>query len=109
MPREVTLLPRHWDWLAQQPGGAAAVLRQLVERAVRGNEAEQRAHASNESADRFMQVMAGELPGHQEASRAFYRGARAAFAKRIAGWPRDVRGHLQCLAAIAWDKQADAA
>lgn len=21
-PREVTLLPRHWDWLAHQPGGA---------------------------------------------------------------------------------------
>src|ERR1700679_3549712 len=29
--REVTLLPRHWDWLATQPGGASIALRRLVE------------------------------------------------------------------------------
>lgn len=31
--REVTLLPRHWEWLATQPGGASVVLRKLVEQA----------------------------------------------------------------------------
>src|SRR5665213_1978029 len=31
--REVTLLPRHWDWLNSQPGGASAALRKLVEEA----------------------------------------------------------------------------
>src|SRR5689334_16874689 len=29
--REVTLLPRHWEWLASQPGGASVALRKLVE------------------------------------------------------------------------------
>src|SRR4051812_16383808 len=33
--REVPLLPRHWDWLARQPGGASAALRRLVEQASR--------------------------------------------------------------------------
>src|SRR5687767_9951516 len=36
--REVTLLPRHWDWLATQPGGASAALRRLVEDARRAAE-----------------------------------------------------------------------
>jgi len=29
--REVTLLPRHWEWLNSQPGGASVALRRLVE------------------------------------------------------------------------------
>src|ERR1700690_3457045 len=33
--REVKLLPRHWDWLASQPGGASVALRKLVEEARR--------------------------------------------------------------------------
>ena len=41
-PREVTLLPRHWDWLATQPGGASVALRTLVERACRDPKARQR-------------------------------------------------------------------
>jgi hypothetical protein len=36
--REVTLLPRHWDWLNGQPGGASVALRKLVEEARRANE-----------------------------------------------------------------------
>src|SRR5688572_29815503 len=35
--REVTLLPRHWDWLASQPGGASVALRKLVEVARRSS------------------------------------------------------------------------
>ena len=33
--REVTLLPRHWEWLADQSGGASVTLRKLVEDARR--------------------------------------------------------------------------
>lgn len=109
VPREVTLLPRHWDWLGQQPGGASAVLRQLVEQALRGNDAKDRARQAVESVDRFMRVMGGDLAHYEEASRAFYRGERERFAKLIGAWPEDVRAHLQRLAAIAWDEQADAA
>jgi hypothetical protein len=107
VPREVTLLPRHWDWLGEQPGGASAVLRRLVEQAMRGNDAKDRARQAIEAVDRFMRVMGGDLAHYEEASRAFYRGERARFAKLVAAWPKDVRVHLQQLAAIAWDEQAD--
>jgi len=108
VPREVTLLPRHWDWLGQQPGGASAVLRRLIEQASRSNGAKERARHAVESVDRFMQVMAGDLTGYEEASRAFYRGERERFSTLTAAWPKDVRDHLQRLAAIAWDEQSDA-
>lgn len=105
--REVTLLPRHWDWLGQQPGGASAMLRRLVEEAKRSSGAKERARLASEAADRFMRVMAGDLPGYEEASRAFWRGQRSAFARRVKTWPQDVRDHLLRLATIAWDEQAD--
>lgn len=107
VPREITLLPRHWDWLGQQPGGTSAVLRRLVEQALRDNGAKERARQSVESVDRFMRVMAGDLAGYEEASRAFYRAERKRFATLTAAWPVDVRTHLQRLAAIAWDEQKD--
>ncbi|HEY9131616.1 MAG TPA: DUF2239 family protein [Dyella sp.] len=103
--REVTLLPRHWDWLAEQPGGASAVLRRLVEAAIRRGDAEGRASQANEAADRFMRVMAGDYPGYEEASRAFWRGEAERFDALTAPWPADVRDHLRKLAAIAWDER----
>ena len=106
--REVTLLPRHWDWLGGQPGGASAVLRRLVEQAMRHGGAKERARFAVEAVDRFMQVMGGDLAGYEEASRAFYRGERERFASLTETWPADVRDHLRYLAACAWDAQADA-
>lgn len=108
VPKEVTLLPRHWDWLGRQPGGASAVLRRLVEQALRGNGAKERARQAIESCDRFMRTMAGDLPGYEEASRALYRGEREHFAALIEAWPNDLRTHLQRLAAMARDAQLDA-
>ncbi|HEV2540725.1 MAG TPA: DUF2239 family protein [Frateuria sp.] len=102
--REVTLLPRHWDWLAAQPGGASAALRRLIEHAIREGGAAQRARESAEAVDRFMLAMTGDLPGHEEASRAFWRGERMRFGQLIEPWPADVREHLRRLAAIAWDE-----
>jgi hypothetical protein len=106
--REVTLLPRHWDWLGAHPGGASAVLRRLVEQAIREGGATQRAREAAESVDRFMLAMTGNLPGHEEASRAFWRGARAHFDQLVEHWPADVREHVRRLAAVAWD-EADSA
>lgn len=100
--REVTLLPRHWEWLAQQPGGASAVLRRLVEQAQRSGAAKQPARLAMEAVERFMQAMTGDLAGHEEASRAFYRGERENFALLTEPWPVDVRDHLRGLAARAW-------
>lgn len=107
VPREVTLLPRHWDWLGQQSGGASAVLRRLVEQSIRNGGAKERARQAVESVDRFMRVMAGDAPDYEEASRAFYRGERERFIALTAAWPADVRAHLQQLTAIAWDEQMD--
>ena len=90
-PREVTLLPRHWDWLARQPGGASAALRRLVEQASR---AEPGTAERRDSAYRFMQQMCGDRPGYEEAVRALYRGEMERFDSLIAGWPEDVRAFL---------------
>ncbi|MCW8807634.1 MAG: DUF2239 family protein [Rhodanobacter sp.] len=103
VPREVTLLPRHWDWLARQPGGASAALRRLVEQDLRGNGAKERSRLAMEAVDRFMLAMTGNLPGHEEASRAFYRGERERFVALTEAWPVDVRDHLRRLATSAWD------
>ncbi len=105
--REVTLLPRHWDWLGQQPGGASAVLRKLVEQAARSGIPKQHARLATEAVDRFMHAMTGNFREHEEASRAFYRGEQERFARLIARWPVDVRDHLSRLAKTAWDAHTD--
>ena len=91
--REVTLLPRHWDWLATQPGGASVALRKLVEEARRTDGDRDRSRAARDAAYHFMSAMAGNLPGFEEASRALFADDRRRFAGLIAGWPDDVRDH----------------
>lgn len=95
--REVTLLPRHWDWLNAQPGGASSTLRKLVEAARRTPEARRKAAA--EAAYRAMQALAGDLPGYEEALRALFAGDDKAFAARMADWPADIRAYALTLAA----------
>ncbi|HET6552904.1 MAG TPA: DUF2239 family protein [Dyella sp.] len=101
--REVTLLPRHWDWLAAQPGGASAVLRRLVEEARRAGGDRDRVREAGEALDRFMLAMAGNLPDYEEATRAFWRGERGRFTALTDAWPDDVREHVRRLASRAWD------
>ena len=100
--REVTLLPRHWDWLAAQPGGASVALRKLVDEARKVAGGNDRRRAAQESAYRFMQAMAGDLPGYEEATRALFAGDAARFEERTATWPDDVRDHAALLAADAF-------
>jgi len=101
--REVTLLPRHWDWLSEQPGGASATLRRLVEEARRANGGRDRHRQAGEALDRFMLAMAGDLPHYEEASRAFWRKERERFSELTDAWPADVREHVRHLANRAWD------
>jgi hypothetical protein len=100
--REVTLLPRHWDWLAAQPGGASVALRRLVEDARRQAAGGDRRRAAQEAAYRFLQAMAGGLPGYDEAARALFAGDIAGFEEHGATWPEDVRDHAALLAADAF-------
>jgi hypothetical protein len=96
--REVTLLPRHWDWLAAQPGGASAALRRLVEAAAKAPASPQaELRARRDAADRFMSDQCGDRPGFEEALRALYRGDAPALAERTADWPEDVRAYLGAL------------
>lgn len=101
--REVTLLPRHWEWLAAQRGGASHALRRLVEEARRADGGRSRARAAQEAAYRFMAAMAGDLPGFEEASRALFAGDRERFAEQSAAWPADIRAQALRL---AWDEAA---
>ncbi|MDX2484217.1 MAG: DUF2239 family protein [Pseudodonghicola sp.] len=97
--REVTLLPRHWDWLAAQPGGASAALRRLVEAARRQDGGATEARAAREACYRFLSAMAGDLPGFEEAARALFADDMAAFTARLATWPADIRAYARQLAA----------
>jgi hypothetical protein len=101
--REVTLLPRHWDWLSSQPGGASVALRRLVDEARRVNEGRDRVRQSQEAAYRFMAVMAGDWPGFEEATRALFAGNRERFDQLVQPWPSDVRDHARKLAGLALD------
>lgn len=100
--REVTLLPRHWEWLGQQPGGASVALRKLVEAARLSSEGKDRARQSREVGYKFMATMAGHEAGFEEASRALFAGDQAGFEARIAAWPVDVQAHLKKLLAEAF-------
>ena len=100
--REITLLPRHWDWLAAQPGGASVALRRLVEEARKVSSGDDRRRAAQEATFRFMQAMAGDLPGFEEASRALFAGDVARFEEHVARWADDVRDHATWLATDAF-------
>ncbi len=101
---EVTLLPRHWDWLRSQPGGASASLRKLVEAARRADLASPR--QARETAYGFMTALAGDLPGFEEATRALFAGNGDRFADLISDWPQDVRDHCRKMTATAFPPAA---
>jgi hypothetical protein len=106
--REVSLLPSHWDWLEQQPNGASAALRRLVDQAARHEPREQSARRSMESAGRFLSAMAGDLPNYEEASRALYRANRDQFEELTRLWPPDIRDHAARMAQAAFPEAGTA-
>jgi len=104
--REVTLLPRQWDWLASQPGGASVALRKLVEHAMRANVGRDRTRVSQNAAYRFMSVMAGNRTGFENAARALFAGDAPTFNRLVNAWPKDIRDLTKKLAleALAAEK-----
>lgn len=98
VPREVTLLPRHWEWLAAQRGGASVALRKLVEEARRASTDKDRQRQAQERSYHFMQAIAGDLPGYEEATRALFAGDAKRLQQCVADWPSDVRTHALALA-----------
>lgn len=95
--REVTLLPRHWEWLGRQSGGASQALRRLVDEARRADGGQTDRKAAHERTYRFLSALAGDLPGFEEAVRALFAGQDETFGNRMATWPPDVRDHALML------------
>lgn len=96
--REITLLPRHWDWLATQPGGASVTLRKLVEKERRASVEKDSQRRASECAYHFMSAMAGDMAGFEEASRALFANDAAKFRQQTEAWPADVRDYARHLA-----------
>ena len=100
--REVTLLPRHWEWLGTQSGGASVALRKLVEDASRASGVQDRVRQCRAVGYKFMSTMAGHEPGFEDASRALFAGDQAGLDARIGDWPVDVQAHLRRVLADAF-------
>lgn len=101
--REVSLLPRHWEWLAAQSSGASATLRQLVESAMKKSSSGFSAKQAQERTYRFLSVVAGDLEGYEEALRALYKKDRKTFLARARGWPSDVGDYAAALSKGAFE------
>lgn len=101
--REVTLLPRHWEWLASQPGGASVALRKLVDLARQSNQGKDRRRRAQEAAYRFLSAMAGNEPGFEEAARSLFAGKSERFHEVVEPWPADIRDHTRKLAAAVFE------
>jgi hypothetical protein len=95
--KEVTLLPRHWDWLARQPGGASVTLRKLIERASKDPAPAEKQRARAEAAYHFMHAVAGNLPGFEEASRLLFAGNTWGLSAAMGKWPGDIADQVLAL------------
>lgn len=103
--REVTLLPRHWDWLNAQPGGASVALRKLVEDARKTRGQSDALRARQEAAYRFISAIAGDWRNYEESTRALYAGDAVRFRELTESWPVDVRDHARHLADAAFNSR----
>jgi len=102
---EVTLLPRHWEWLKSQPGGASVTLRKLIDEARRAGGAQSKVRASQEATYCFMTAMAGDFPRYEEALRLLYAGDSERFYDSIAEWAPDITSYIQQLAVEAFPER----
>ncbi|MES2605603.1 MAG: DUF2239 family protein [Pseudomonadota bacterium] len=98
--KEVTLLPRHWDWLASQPGGASVTLRKLIERASKDPAPKELQQARATAAYHFMHAVAGNLPGFEEASRLLFAGNIDGLSAAVSAWPGDIGEQVLALARV---------
>jgi len=99
--REISLLPRHWEWLEGQPNGASAALRRLIDEARKVDPERGQARRALDAASRFLTAIAGDLPGYEEALRALYARDRVKFEAESTAWPADIRSHVERLANAA--------
>ncbi len=89
--REVSLLPKHWDWLEHQPGGISGALRRLVDQAIKKEPERERARRRRDALSRILTAIAGDRPHFEDAMRALFAGEQARFEELVARWPKDIR------------------
>ncbi len=106
--REVTLLPRHWEWLDRQRGGASASLRRLIDDARKLSAEADDIRTAQDRTNRFMSAIAGDLPGFEQATRALYAGNEHAFVAQVETWPKDVKTYTLVFADGAFAGQQGA-
>ena len=92
--REISLLPRHWEWLETHPQGASATLRRLVDEARKRDSGETEMRQAIDAAGRFMTSMAGNLAGFEEAYRSLYARDYERLQRLTMEWPQDVRAYV---------------
>jgi hypothetical protein len=105
--REVSLLPRHWEWLDEQPHGNSAALRRLIDEARKKEPDRAHIRKAHAAASRVMSTLAGNLPGFEEASRALFARDEKRFRKLVRAWPGDVRKYLARLLTHTWLAEAE--
>jgi hypothetical protein len=105
--REISLLPRHWAWLNEQPSGASAALRRLVDEARKTHARRDHARRTQNAAYKFLSVACGDLPDFEETARDLYEGRFDDASARVAGWPSDLVAHARRLFATAATARAE--
>jgi hypothetical protein len=103
--REISLLPKHWEWLATQSGGSSATLRRLVEEAQKKSSNNSSIKQIQERVYRVMSVLAGDFHGYEEALRALYKKDCKSFFSRIETWPKDVQKYLGEIGKSVFEEQ----
>jgi hypothetical protein len=98
VPREISLLPSHWEWLNNQNGGSSVTIRQLIDEKIKASSSDRlKAKTSQEVAYKFLSALAGDLPNFEEAVRFLYRSDRKKFLEQVSGWHKDVVDHALLL------------
>ncbi len=95
--REVSLLPRHWEWLAAQSGGASVTIRRLIDESRKKSSTGESVKQVQEKTYKFLSVVAGDFEGYEEALRALYKRDREKFLKQMEKWPKDIQGYAMRL------------
>lgn len=101
--REISLLPRHWEWLASQPGGASATIRTLVEEARKKSLGTHNLKSVQERVYKVMALLAGDAQGYEEALRALYKRDKKVFLQNIRDWPQDVKSYIMDLSGVVFE------
>jgi len=105
--REISLLPRHWEWLDEQPHGNSAAIRRLIDEARKREPDRAHIRKAQAAASKAMTTLAGNLPNFEEASRSLFARDEKSWRKLVKSWPGDVRKYLARLLDGTWQDVAE--